>query len=178
MLGHSSGGGLTIRFAGGKHGKMLSGAVLLAPFLKYDAPTMRPNSGGWAHALTRRIIGLTMLNAVGVTWLNSLPVIDFAFPRAVIDGPLGGTATKSYSYRLNASYAPRNDYLKDVAALPPFLLVAGKEDEAFRAEQFEPVMSVVNSNGRYLLLDGVSHLDVPYAGRTVEAVKAYLAGMR
>lgn len=46
MLGHSSGGGLVVRFAGGAHGGLLDGAVLLAPFLKYNAPTTRPNSGG------------------------------------------------------------------------------------------------------------------------------------
>ncbi len=175
MLGHSSGGGLTIRFAGGAHGGLLSGAVLLAPFLKYDAPTMRPNSGGWAHALTRRIIGLTMLNAVGIKWLNGLPVIDFAFSRDVIDGPLGGTATKAYSFRLNTSYAPRGDYLRDIAALPPFLLVAGRDDEAFQADRFEPTLSAANPDGRYVILDGVSHLDVPYAAGTIEAVKGYLA---
>lgn len=175
MLGHSSGGGLTIRFAGGAHGGLLSGAVLLAPFLKYNAPTMRPNSGGWAHALTRRIIGLTMLNAVGINWLNSLPVIDFAFSRDVIEGPLGATATKAYSFRLNTSYAPRSDYLKDVAALPPFLLVAGSDDEAFQADRFEPALDAANPGGRYIILDGVSHLDVPYASGTIEAVKGYLA---
>lgn len=65
--GHSSGGGLVVRFAGGEHGSRADGFILLAPFLKHDAPTTRPNSGGWADAATRRIIGLVMLNAVGVT---------------------------------------------------------------------------------------------------------------
>ena len=175
MAGHSSGGGLTIRYAGGRFGDDLDGAALLAPYLKYDAPTMRPNSGGWAHPLTRRIIGLSMLNAVGITALNHLPVIDFAFPQAVLDGPQGDTATRSYSYRLNTSFAPRSDYLDDLADLPPFLLIAGKEDEAFVAEAYQPTLSAVTDRGTYRLLDDASHLDVLYDARAVDAVAAFLA---
>ncbi|MGC8203475.1 alpha/beta hydrolase [Aliiroseovarius sp. PTFE2010] len=55
--GHSSGGGLAVRFAGGPFGHLANGFVLIAPFLKYNAPTQRPNSGGWAQPLTRRLIG-------------------------------------------------------------------------------------------------------------------------
>ncbi len=158
--GHSSGGGLVVRYAGGEQGSTLDGAVLLAPFLKYNAPTMRPNSGGWARPLTRRIIGLSMLNAVGIKALNSLTAIQFNFPDEVLKGAEGETATASYSYRLNTSYAPRNDYLADIAALPPFLLIAGTNDESFIASAYEPLMKPVNPNGRYQLLDGQSHLGV------------------
>ncbi|GAB4352111.1 MAG: alpha/beta hydrolase [Oricola sp.] len=174
--GHSSGGGLAIRFAGGAHGKMADGAVLLAPYLHYKAPTVRPNSGGWAHPLTRRIIGLAMLNNAGITALNGLTAIQFALPRSVLDGPSGRTATAAYSFRLNASYAPRDDYRADIAQLPPFLLVAGRDDEAFVADQYEPVMAPANPDGRYVILDGVSHLGVIGAPGTAEAVVRYLDG--
>lgn len=56
--GHSSGGGLTVRFAGSEYTTLSDGYILLSPFLKYNAPTTRPNSGGWAHPLSRRIAGL------------------------------------------------------------------------------------------------------------------------
>lgn len=160
MAGHSSGGGLVIRFAGGKHGSMLDGAILMPPFLKYNAPTARPNSGGWARPLTRRIIGLTMLNTVGIRWLNGLTAIQFAFPAQVLSGPMGDTATSAYSFRLNTGYAPRSDYLADVASLPRFLLIAGKKDEAFVADAYEPTMSAVTDKGAYHLIPGVGHLDV------------------
>jgi pimeloyl-ACP methyl ester carboxylesterase len=172
--GHSSGGGLAIRFAGGTYGKMADRAVLLAPYLHYKAPTVRPNSGGWAHPLTRRIIGLAMLNNVGVTALNFLPAIEFAFPQSVLDGPLGNTATAAYSFRLNTAYAPRDDYKADIAALPPFLLVAGSDDEAFVASKFEPVMSAANPNGRYEIVGGVSHLGIIDAPQTVDAIREFL----
>lgn len=160
MIGHSSGGGLVVRFAGGDHGSLLSKAVLLSPFLKYDAPTMRDDAGGWSHVLVRRIIGLTMLNKVGLRWLNELTVIQFRFPQDVLDGPQGTTATTSYSYRLNASFAPRDDYLADIAELPRFLLIAGADDEAFDATMFEPVMSAVTENGAYVILPEIGHLDI------------------
>lgn len=160
MLGHSSGGGLVVRFAGGTYGKVLSKAVLIAPFLKYDAPTTRPRSGGWARPLVRRLIGLGMLNGVGIAALNGLEVISFAFPRAVLDGPEGATATPRYSYRMNASFAPRRDYLRDVAALPEFLLIAGADDAAFVADAYEPLMSSVNPKGSYRVLPGLGHLGV------------------
>jgi pimeloyl-ACP methyl ester carboxylesterase len=174
LAGHSSGGGLVIRFAAGEHAQMIDKAVLLAPFLKYNAPTTRENSGGWAQPLTRRIIGVSMLNQFNIFRWNHLWVIQFNFPKSVLTGPLGHTATNAYSFRMNTSFAPRGDYLADVAALPEFLLVVGKKDEAFIADEYEPLMSAVNSKGQYLLVDEVSHLDIVNAGETKAAMRAFI----
>jgi alpha-beta hydrolase superfamily lysophospholipase len=174
LAGHSSGGGFVLRFAGGKYGAMLEGAVLLSPFLKYDAPTMRDNAGGWSQALVRRAIGLSILNGFGIHALDDLTVVTFHFPRAVLDSPQGKTATTAYSWRLNVSYAPHRDYLGDVAKLPAFLLVAGREDEAFRADQFEPTLSAVNTRGEYHILDGVDHLGLINSQATADLVRGYV----
>lgn len=174
LAGHSSGGGFVIRFAGGKYGNMLSGAVLLSPYLRYDAPTMRDNAGGWSEALVRRAIGLSILNGLGIHALDGLPIVSFHFPRAVLESPQGKTATTAYSWRLNLSYAPRRDYLGDVAKLPPFLLVAGKQDEAFRADQFQPVLSMANPKGEYHILDGVDHLGLVNTQATADLVRGYV----
>jgi alpha-beta hydrolase superfamily lysophospholipase len=160
LIGHSSGGGLVVRFAGGAHGGLLDRAVLIAPFLKYNAPTMRDSAGGWSFPLTRRIIGLTMLNQAGIAAFNHLTAIQFNFPQEVLNGPLGQTATSSYSFRLNTAYAPRNDYLADVAALPPFLLIAGADDEAFVAAAYQPALSSVTDHGSYAILPGLTHFSV------------------
>lgn len=175
VLGHSSGGGLVVRMAGGPHGALMDGAVLLAPFLKYDAPTTRPNSGGWARPLTRRLIGLSMLNAVGMRALNHLTVIQFAMPQAVLDGPMGHMATTAYSYRLNASFSPRNDYKADIAALPPFLLAVGDDDEAFVPAAYAPLMSELTNKGRYALVPDVSHLDVVNDPQTLALIQGFLS---
>ncbi|MEQ9693963.1 alpha/beta fold hydrolase [Shimia sp. SDUM112013] len=175
FAGHSSGGGLVVRFAGGAHAGLIDGAVLLAPFLKYDAPTTRENSGGWAHVLTRRIVGLSMLNMLRVHVLDHLTVIQFAMPEAVRNGPVGHEATLAYSWRLNQSYAPRSDYLGDIAHLPPFLLVAGRDDESFIAEGYEPLMTPVTDNGQYVVIDGVNHLGVVHDPRVADLIKEFLS---
>lgn len=176
--GHSSGGGFVVRFAGGAYGGMADAFVLIAPFLKYDAPTTRPNSGGWARPATRRIIGLTMLNTVGVTALNHLPVISFAMPRAVLEGPLGHTATISYSYALNTSFAPRPDYTADLKAMTrPFLLVTGMDDEAFFADRYQETIAPHAPGGTYVILPGVGHLGVVSDKAAITAVETFLEGL-
>lgn len=174
LAGHSSGGGFVIRFAGGKYGGMLDGAVLLSPYLSYEAPTMRDKAGGWSEALVRRAIGLSILNGFGIHALDGLPVVTFHFPRAVLDGPQGRTATTAYSWRLNVSYAPRRDYLADVAKLPRFLLVAGKDDEAFRADQFQATLSKASQNGEYHILDGVDHLGLINSQAAADLIRDYV----
>lgn len=177
--GHSSGGGLAVRYAGGDHGNGLDGAILVAPFLKHDSPATRPASGGWAKPLTRRIIGLSMLNSVGITALNGMTAIQFRFPQEVLEGPQGSSATPAYSFRLNTSFAPRADYLADIAALPTFLLIAGKDDEAFIPEAYEPTMRPANPNGRYLLVDDRSHLGIINAPETTDGIISFVeTGLR
>ncbi len=173
--GHSSGGGLAVRFAGGKHGNLAAGYLLFAPFLKYNAPTTRPNSGGWAQPNSRRIAGLAMLNNLGIRWFNELTVIQFAMPQSVLASPLGDSATTAYSYRLNTSFAPRNNYGRDLAALKrPFLLVAGLKDEAFIAEEYEPTISKYTNSGSYALLPNTGHIDLLTAPELASIVAAWL----
>ncbi len=174
LLGHSSGGGLVLRFAGGQYGAELDKAVLLAPFLKYNAPATRESSGGWARVLTRRVIGLSMLNTVGISQLNHLVMIQFNFPDAIRNGPYGDLLTDAYSFALNTSYAPRNDYLKDIAALPEFVLIVGDQDEAFYPQKYEPLMKEVTDKGRYFLLEDVSHLGVSSAPQTLNIITDFM----
>ncbi len=169
--GHSSGGGLVIRFAGSRYCQQADGYLLLSPFLKYNAPTMRPNSGGWAHAYTGRIAGLCMLNMLGIHWFDYLTAIEFNMPLEACDG----TETLSYSHRLNTAYAPRN-YKKDLSAITqPVLVVAGTADEAFIAEQFEPVMSQYAAV-QVTLLPNVTHMGVVVAPDVQPFLKDWLEG--
>lgn len=177
--GHSSGGGLVVRFAGGDHASLANAYLLMAPYLKYSAPTTRENSGGWARPLTRRLIGLSMLNMAGITYFNDLPVIQFNMPKRIREGDLGHTATLAYSYRLNTSFAPREDYEADLAAMTqPFLLIAGSKDEAFFSDQYEPVISAQTSSGRYEIVPNQTHLGiVQYAG-SATLIAEWLSGLK
>lgn len=155
--GHSSGGGLALRFAGSPHADEASGYLLLAPFLKHDAPTTRANAGGWAKPKVPRIVFLSILNGFGVRSLNDLIVIEFDMPEIARDG----TETLAYSFRLNTGYAPR-DYEKDLAAIAsakaPLLVIIGDEDEALVAEAFPEVIEAHAPRGRVEILPGESHL--------------------
>ncbi len=167
--GHSSGGGLIVRFAGSQYSQQADAYVLLSPFLKYNAPTIRPNSGGWAYAYTGRIAGLTMLNNMGIHWLDHLPAIEFNMPEEARDG----TETLTYSHRLNTGYAPRN-YKKDLKCITqPLLVVAGTKDEAFIADQFESVISQYTTVEAKLLPD-ISHMGVVVSSKIQPVVRDWL----
>jgi alpha-beta hydrolase superfamily lysophospholipase len=170
--GHSSGGGLALRFAGSPYGQQAAAYLLLAPYLQYNAPTARPNSGGWARPYTARIAGLTMLNNVGIRGLNHLTAIDFNMP----ENARNGTETLAYSFRLNTGFAPRH-YKKDLKALTqPLLLIAGTEDEAFYAEKYEGVVSQY-TKGQIELVDGVTHMGAAVDPRIRPIIRASLEGM-
>jgi non-heme chloroperoxidase len=168
--GHSSGGGLAIRFAGSKYGKYADAYMLLSPFLKYNAPTMKLNSGGWASAHIPRIIGLSMLNNVGISWFNYLEVIDFNMPKEYRDS----TETLSYSYRLNTSFAPRN-YKKDLSAIKQkVLVVVGKSDESFIAEAFLSGISKYKKDVNVILLDYVTHMGIVMGKEVRPIIKKWI----
>ncbi|MCP4159030.1 MAG: alpha/beta hydrolase [Deltaproteobacteria bacterium] len=167
--GHSSGGGLAIRFAGSKYRKSADAYVLLSPFLKYNAPTMKPNSGGWAHPYTGRIAGLTMLNFMGIHWFDYLTAIEFNMPEKARNG----TETLSYSHRLNTGYAPRN-YKKDLSSITqPLLIVAGTMDESFVANQFESVVSKY-TEAQVKLLPDLTHMGVVISSEIRPIIKEWI----
>jgi non-heme chloroperoxidase len=152
--GHSSGGGLAVRFAGSKYGEQVDALLLLTPFLKYNAPTVKPKSGGWVSVHMPRIIGLSMLNNVFMRKLNYLPVIDFNMPKEYRDG----TETLTYSYRLNTGYAPKN-YKKDFKSIhQKTLILVGSNDESFVPEMFEPTVSKYKRDVIVKILMNVTHM--------------------
>ena len=170
--GHSSGGGLVIRFAGSKYIDLVDAYLLLTPYLKYNAPTIQPNSGGWAVPYIGRIAGLTMLNNVGIHWFDYLTVIEFNMPKEARNG----TETLSYTFRMNTAYAPRN-YKKDLGAIyQPILVVAGKDDESNYADQFGPVISQYTES-EVELLEGVTHMGVVIGKEIQPVVKKWLESL-
>jgi non-heme chloroperoxidase len=154
--GHSSGGGLAIRFAGSPHADRADGYLLLAPFLRHDAPTTRPDAGGWAAPKLARIVGITILNGFGITALNGVRVLEFNLPE-----PLrSGNETLAYTFRMMTGFNP-HDYESDLAALcAPALLLVGSEDEAFVPEAFAPVFRVAAPQTRIEVIPGAKHLGI------------------
>lgn len=168
--GHSSGGGLVVRFAGGAHGNLAAAYLLLAPYLGHDAPTVRENSGGWADPNLLRIVPISILNQLGMTFFNDAKVLHFDLPSQYRDG----SETLSYSYRLMTGFAP-SDYTSDLGAVQvPVFLVAGSEDEAFFAAEFAPTVRPLVPDADIRMVDGVSHLGLVVNEEAIEAVRKWL----
>jgi pimeloyl-ACP methyl ester carboxylesterase len=169
LAGHSSGGGLVIRFTG-KSPDLFDGYILLAPYLGYKAPTIKQNSGGWVQVLTQRYIGLSMLNNIGITWLNKQKVLFFNRPHNM----QGALQAESYTYRLNQSFSPRS-YQSDLKAIKqPLLVIVGKDDEAFHASQFQAVFDEYAPHAELHIIPKTKHLDLPSNKTTASLINTWL----
>lgn len=170
LVGFSSGGGFALRIAAGPSGQFFSRYILLSPFLRYDAPTVRKADAAaghhaqWTSVSSGRIVGLSMLNGFGIHWLDGLPVIHFAVP------PETPNITTSYSWRLQQSFQPHNDYMADIRAVSrPMQVFVGSEDEMFVPEQFSAVFGA-DPNAQVTILPGLGHSQMATDARAVQTV--------
>lgn len=166
LLGHSSGGGFVLRFAASPQQALFDRFVLLAPYLRYDAPTARPGNGGWVSVGIPRVVGLQLLNAVGITALNHLSVTRFA-----LDDAAKKFLTSSYSFALATNFGPHNDYAQDIRnAKGPVQIVVGADDELFDAQRFASVFADAGKNVPVTVVPSVNHMGITLDARAHEAV--------
>ena len=172
--GHSSGGGLAIRFAGGTHAADVSSYVVLSPVIP-TAPSIRSGTaGGWANLHMRRLYGLLALNAVGISGFNALPIVAFNKPPQYWDG----TETLSYSYRLNVSYHPRFRYGNDIRQMGDKVLVmVGTDDEAVDAEALRTVFAESAPRAQVMVLPRINHFRVFSEPAALSAITKWLRGL-
>jgi non-heme chloroperoxidase len=169
--GHSSGGGLAIRYAGGAYGGAVAHYLLLSPVIPTSSSVKGGTAGGWANLNMRRLFGLVALNAFGIHGFNALPIVEFNKPEKYWDG----TETLSYSYRLNASYHPRYDYRKDVRALgDKALVMVGAQDEAVDAAGLQSLIASNAAASRLKILPGINHFAIFTEPKALEEIVAWL----
>jgi non-heme chloroperoxidase len=172
--GHSSGGGLAIRFAGGVHDGAVASYLVLSPVIPTSPAVRAGTAGGWANLHMRRLYGLLALNAIGIRGFNALPIIAFNKPATYWDG----TETLSYSYRLNASYHPRYRYGNDIRAMGDQVLVlVGSEDEAVDAEALRAVFAQSAPRARVAILPGINHFGIFTDAAALNAMIEWLRGL-
>jgi pimeloyl-ACP methyl ester carboxylesterase len=153
LIGHSSGGGFVLRIAGSPIQNLFARTVLLAPYLGYDAPSSRPNAGGWASADVPRFIALELLHRFGLPIAQSLPVIAFAVPPNS-----ARQLTATYSWRLLRDFGASADYRRDFAgATRPIAIFAGADDELIRADRLRDGAGDRTTIG---IIDGVDHMGI------------------
>ncbi|MDB5055635.1 MAG: alpha/beta hydrolase fold [Bacilli bacterium] len=172
--GHSAGGGTAIRFAGTKYGQLIDAFLLLAPYVSPSAPVNYSEEESTRRAAVNlpRIIGLTILNAIGIKQLNYLKVITINRPEESSDGH----ETLELSYRLVMSRSPGFKYQDDLRALTqPTLLLAGEDDEEVKTEQYEPLFRQYNDAEIRILPKGLSHDSMLLDLRTYTAVAQWIS---
>ncbi|CQR47433.1 Arylesterase [Paraliobacillus sp. PM-2] len=170
--GHSSGGGTVIRYAGGDNAPV-DGYLLLSPFIHHTAPTYRSDSE-WTNVNLPRMIGLSILNTFGISVLNHHDVISFNMPESVRDG----TETLRYTYALQTSMHPRNDYGKDIASLDkPSYLMIGSDDNVFKAEAFKSLFNKNSSKTKVNILKDISHFGVVTKNAAQKSISKWLKNL-
>jgi alpha-beta hydrolase superfamily lysophospholipase len=173
LAGFSAGGGFALRMAGSERQALFDRYLLLSPFLSQDAPTYRPDSGGWVKVGVPRIVGLSLLNAVGIHALDSLTVTRFA-----LNEQAAALLTPSYSHALALNYRPSADWQATIrAAGQPMQVLAGTQDEAFDAGRFAEAFAAAGRPVPVTLLPGLGHSALTLQPQALQAVvAAVLAG--
>lgn len=156
LSGHSMGGGIVMRYSERKSLPPVDGYLLFAPALGYDAPTTRKDAGPADGGATepflkvhiRRIIGLSTLNAAGITAFNHLDTLFFNISK--------NGKRMNYTFRAMNSMSPENLQIALKADERPLLTLVGSRDEAFVAEAYPAVIST-HRNGEVVIVEGETH---------------------
>ncbi|HEX7530003.1 MAG TPA: alpha/beta fold hydrolase [Pyrinomonadaceae bacterium] len=167
LAAHSMGGGIALRYALKKDAPAVDGYVLFSPHLGFTSPTIpkdaapkekveRTTAESFVKLHLARNLGCIMLNSIGITHYNDRPTLFFNLPA---EFPL-----RKYSFRSAASMAP-DDYRAALGAVQkPLLVIVGSKDEAFLADQFQPVVAKYSA-GQVILIEGETHNGICYNGR-------------
>ena len=166
LIGHSAGGGFALRAAASPIQNLFARTVLLAPYLGYNAPTNRPNSGGWANADKPRIIALMALRAIGIDCCGSLPTLAYAVPPNSEK-----IQTGIYSDRLMRNFANHPDYRGDFAAVTrPMTIIAGADDELMISDKYAEAVRGITPPIDVRLIGGIDHMGIVTAPKAVSAI--------
>lgn len=165
LLGHSAGGGFALRVASSPIQDLFARTVLIAPYLGYDAPTNRPDSGGWARADVPRLLALAMLHRLGIDCCDQLPTLAFAVP-----DNSSAILASAYSYRLMRNFATRG-YRDDFAAAKhPLTLIAGADDELMLSAKYADTVHAIAPSVDVKLIAGANHMSILSDPRAVSAI--------
>ena len=168
--GHSSGGGLALRFAGGKYRDWVEGALLFAPYLGHKAPMIKRNAGGWASPHIPRIAALKLLNTFGVRFFNGAKVLRFNLPEQYHTG----YETLEYSFRLMEGMHPVSYQTSLMQSRAKVLVVVGTGDEAFQVQSFKKGILPYKPDAEFHFVEGVKHLGLLLNEEAVNAVSHWV----
>jgi len=166
LVGHSAGGCLALRFAGGADGGLFDRVVLISPMLSREAPTVRPVVDSFAKPFKARYVALAILDRLGIHAWQSLPVLAFAVPAAP-----DGKTVPLYSYRLSEAFTQDHSYVDDFRRIArPTRVLIGSDDELFFPRRLGPLVHTIRPDIPVDVIDGVGHGDILLDSRSARAV--------
>ena len=166
LVGHSAGAGFSLRVAATPIVQdMFVRTVLLAPYLGYDAPTNKPNSGGWASADVPRLLGLAALRKIGIDCCSQLPVLALA-----VRPNMEKILVSVYSDRLMRNYATRGYRVDLPGVTHPMTVFGGAEDEMMISEKYAEVVQAIKPSVDVKVLDGINHMGIVTNPKAVKAI--------
>ena len=174
LAGFSAGGGFAMRLAGSPRKRLFQNYLFLSSFIGHNAPTYRPDSGGWVSVGLPRIVAISLLNAVGVRAFNDLPVSRFA-----LNEQARAFLTPEYSYALVSNFRPKSDYVQNIKAMElPAQVLAGTKDEAFFTDRLEQVFRSAGSAIHVTLIPEVGHIPLTLDAKAIAAALKAVESMR
>lgn len=169
LAGFSSGGGFVLRLAGSSRQSLFAHYILLSPYLRHDAPTVRQSSEGvnkWAAVSVPRIIALSILGSTGEARLGHLPVLRFA-----VEQSPSSNQVAQYSFRLWSNFKPHDDFKKDIRAVSQRLdVIVGQQDRMFAAEQFTIIFRSLRPETPVTIVPGLGHMTLTTAPAGAQAL--------
>lgn len=172
LIGFSGGGALTIRIAGGKYGAMFDRYILIDPAIVTPSPIAKPNAGGWATPFVPRIVGLSILDSIGIHSFDGLTAIVFAVP------PKRPNMTRAYSFRLAMNLNSAGYFRALQRTKKPMALIAGADDDQFYAGKYAPAFTPAKPDLIVRMVPGMDHLDMITKPAALAALRETFDGLR
>lgn len=171
LAGHSMGGGIALRYAERRDLPAVDGYLLFAPYLGWEAPTTPKAASSEGPEFLKihlpRLIGLALLNTVGIESFNGLRVQFFNMPPEL---PL-----RSYSYRAVEGAAPADHRAALAAVNQPLLILVGERDEAFVAARYP---EAIGAHGTVEIVAGESHNGILRSAAGLDRAARWLEAVR
>ena len=165
LLGHSSGGSLTLKFAALGNAGDFDAYLALSPYISSNGLLARPQTGGWTSVAIPRIVALTILNRFGIHSFDDLPVIAFAVAKNA-----GPDRARVYSHAMLASINLPYRWQPALKAIrAPTRILIGSEDELFFADRYPSQIGAVNPEIDVKLVPGVGHMAMVYDSKAIAA---------
>lgn len=169
--GHSMGGGIAMRYALKDNKPEVDGYLLFAPNFG-EGPTQRDASvevpeDSPIYFNTTRMIGLLMLNTIGINHFDSLPIMYFNFPPQMM----------AYSYASIMSAQPIRPQTTDKALLnihQPLIAIIGQEDEVFLASAYPSYISENSVLGSAELIENANHTSILSHPQAIERASTWV----